>query len=148
MPWITLNADAGADRLTETEARVYRERFLKTGAPDPLPEIQANAVAEIRGNVANWHQNTLDTEDGTIPSNLIETARAIIRYRLLSRLPVESLITDARRSEYKDALHLLERVAIGKFAVDQPDAPPASGAPSPSISARTRNFGRSSQDGI
>ena len=53
-------------------------------------------------------------------------ASAIVRWRLITRLPINSAaLLETRKQEYQDALRLLEQTAAGKFLVEEPAAPAA-----------------------
>lgn len=123
MPWISLTAADVATRLAGPELDAVRSAAL--AADDPLPEIVAAVVEEVRGYVAACPRNRLGAT-GTLPKALEAAALALCRGRLLSRLPVPSLDTEARRREVEDAQKLLRDVAAGRFYVDQPasDAAP------------------------
>ena len=119
MSWITLTPNDLTERLTAPEYSA-----IKTAATgsfgNPVPDVLAGVVAEVRGRVAACARNRLGPE-GTIPEELRATALAIARWRVLSRLPgVGSLQDDARRHEYQDALALLGDVAACRFAIVQP----------------------------
>lgn len=148
MSWITLTADDVATRFTGPELNAIRTAALAT--VDPLPDVVASVVSMVRGRVGACARNTLG-EAGTIPDNLKSTALAIAVWELLSRLPVESLTTDTRKSAYDAALKLLADVAACRFVVDAPlTAAPAgeiATGPKPSWSGRRREFTRRQQDG-
>lgn len=122
MPWITLTADALRSRLAEPELTALRTIALAPAQPDPVPEVVASVVEEVRGHVAGCARNTLG-ESGMIPKRLESAALAIARWRLISRLPVKALATEVRRQEYEDAVDLMKSVASCKFSVDAPDVP-------------------------
>jgi phage gp36-like protein len=148
MAWTTLNAAAVATRLTGPELAALQSAALADGQTDPLPEIVTQVVDEVRGYVAAGGI-TLGAA-GTVPSKLVSAALAIIRYRLATRLPIKSLLTDTRIQENRDAIQLLQRVADGKFLVEEPTETDteSSSAPSPSFGDRTLNYERADQDGI
>lgn len=120
MAWITLTSDDLAERLAAAELTTVQT--AATGSyGDPVPDVLASVVAEVRGRVAAHASNRLGAA-GTIPAELRAAALAIARWRVLSRLPgVRMLQDDARRLEYSDALSLLSAVSRGDFAVEQPD---------------------------
>ena len=142
MSWISLTADSVATRLAGPELDAVRSAALATGQADPLPEIVAAVVEEVRGYVAACPRNRLGAT-GTLPKALEASALALCRGRLLSRLPVPSLDTEARRREVEDAQKLLRDVAAGRFYVDQPASDVApdtaySPPPRPRITPRPR----------
>ena len=148
MPWIPITEAMVRTRLAGAELNALQNAALGDNQTDPLPEIVAQVVDEVRGYVAAGGV-TLGA-GSTIPSKLQSATLAIIRYRLATRLPVKSFLTEDRKTENADALRLLNRVADGKYAVEEPTDPDAEsiGAPSPRFSPKTRVYDRQSQDGI
>jgi phage gp36-like protein len=119
MSWVTLTEAKFLAQLTGAETSALKSAALASGQTEPLTETLANVVQQVRGYVAANSSNRLG--DGvTIPQELVSAAVAIARYVALNRLPVKSLLTDTRISEYRDALTLLRDVAAGKFRIEQP----------------------------
>lgn len=148
MSWQTLSVDNVKTRLTGPELSALQSAALASGQEDPLPEIITTVVDEVRGYIsAGGH--TLETGT-TVPSKLVSASLAIIRYRLATRLPVKSLLDENRIREYQDAVKLLERVADGRFAIEEPVTATSEvqGGSSPSMSSKTRIFTNSDEDGI
>ena len=131
MAWNIITTDDIKARLAGAELNALQTAALADGQVDPTPEIVAQAIDEVRGYVAAGGF-TLGAE-GTIPGKLKGATLNLIRYRLCSRLPVASLLTEARIKEYEDALRLLEQVAAKKFMVEEPTvaADEQAGASSP-----------------
>lgn len=147
MAWINITEAYVQTRLTGAEVTALKTVALASGQTDPLPEIVEQVVDEVRGHVAAGG-NTLGSAS-TIPEKLLSAALAIIRFRLTTRLP-KFTSDDNRRREYEDAVRLMERVADGKFRVEEPiveDTEESSG-PSPSTSKPDRHFSRDEQEGI
>lgn len=148
MSWAAVTVDMVKTRLAGPEVAALQTAALATGQVDPLPDTIAQVVDEVRGYISAGG-SVLET-GATIPSKLRSATLAIIRYRLITRLPVKSLMTEARKEENDAAVRLLERVADGKFSVEEAVTPTTEviGAPTPSVTGKTLNFNRSSQDGI
>lgn len=145
--WIEITAADVQTRLAGAELSAYRSAGMAAGQADPLPEIISAVVNEVRGYVAACARNTLGA-GATIPDKLKSTALAMVRYRLITRLPLT--IGEERKQEYRDALDLLREVAACRFAVEEPETPEESEAIAtslPSMGTRTRNFTRELQDG-
>lgn len=145
--WVEITEADVQTRLAGAELAAYRSAAKATGQIDPLPEIINAVVDEVRGYVAACDRNTLGVGN-TIPEKLVSAALAIIRFRLITRLPLS--IGEERKTEYSDALRLLERVSECKFAVEEPTVPDtddAPAAPTPNLTTRTRNFTADTQDG-
>lgn len=148
MAWITITDADVQTRLAGAELSAYRSAAKATGQADPLPEIISGVVDEVRGYVAACDRNTLGA-GSTIPEKLKSAALAMIRYRLITRLPLS--IGDERKAEYNDALRLLERVSECKFSVEEPeviDPEAKSSGLEPSVGSRSRNFTSETQDGV
>ena len=146
MAWIAVTADNVATRLTDAELTTYTSVSLADG--DPLPGIITQSVDEARGYVGASGKYALG--DGqTIPQKLLGAVLALVRYRLIKRLPIP---VDAERTrEYDDALKLLARVADGKFDIEEPETPDSEtsqSASSPRVTAPERKFTEDTQDGI
>ena len=124
MSWITLTEADVQTKLAGAELTALKSVALSAGQGNPLPAILAQVVQEVRGYVAACTQNKLG-DGATIPQELETAALAIIRYRLATRLPVASLLTDARKEEYRDALTLLRACAACNFRIEQPATPSA-----------------------
>lgn len=124
-----------------------RTAALAVGQADPVEAEIPTTVNEVRGYVAV--ENTLGA-GVTIPSKLKDATLAIVAYRTASRLPVKSLITEARTNAYKDAVRLLENVARGLFTVEEAEVEDTeiSAIQKPSFSGRKSTYGRDAQDGI
>ena len=122
MAWILLTQDDLLGKLTGAEVTAVTTKALAPGQVNPVPEEIANAIQEIRGRVAACPNNRLGDQAAgqLIPEELKPAALAIIRYRVLSRLPISALVTPAREREYNDALPLLSAVASCKFRIEQP----------------------------
>lgn len=119
MSWNTLTEAKFLQHCTGAEATAIKTAALASGQADPLADTLAKVVQEVRGYIAAHQQNALG-EGVTIPDELENAACAIARYRAFNRLPVKSLLTETRITEYKDALALLRDVAAGRFAIEQP----------------------------
>jgi hypothetical protein len=147
MAWITITENDIKTRLAGAELSAYTSAAKAQGQGNPLTEIISQVVSEIRGYVAACARNTLGA-GATIPDKLLSAALAMIRYRLITRLPLS--ISEERKREYDDAISLLERVSDCKFAVDEPAEASSEdiSTPAPSMGTRTRNFSRTAQDGI
>lgn len=146
MAWISITADDVLTKLAGAELSVFRTAATAVGQADPLPEIIEQVVDEVRGYVAACARNTLGSA-GTIPAKLKSATLAMIRYRLITRLPIS--IKEERKQEYRDALDLLSDVAACRFAVEEPTTATTETLPSPRprISTPTRRFSSGAQSG-
>jgi phage gp36-like protein len=147
MAWIAITEQDVQTRLTGPELSAMKSAALAQGQSGILAEVIEQVVDEVRGYVAAHAANQLGASQ-TIPQKLLSASLAIIRYRLATRLPVKSLLTEDRVKENDAAIALLQRAADGKFAVEEPVTldTETTGAPSPRITPKTLNF--SDQDGL
>lgn len=121
MSWITLTQTHLEDYLTGNELSRLQSAALADDQDNPIPDIIADVVEEVRGRVAANPRNTLGA-NGKIPDELNAAALAIVRWRVINRLPgLKSLATEERKDEKDDALRLLRDVAADKFSIAQPD---------------------------
>jgi len=148
MAWITITENDVETRFAGAELSALKTAALADGQTNPLTEVIEHVVNEIRGHVAACERNTLGA-GSTIPDKLLSSALAMIRFHLASRLP-RFPFDDTRKLAYTNAESLMRRVADCKFAIEEPDTEDTETvpSPSPSITAKTRYFDRSSQDGI
>jgi hypothetical protein len=149
MAWITLAEAHVEDRMTADELSSLKTISASSGGT-PLADVISGVSNEIRGYVgAGGYPRGVS---GTIPDELLEAAVAIIRYRLILRMPLEkTLLTPGREKDKDAALDLLRNlVATGKFGIEAP-ATAATGSITvvgPSMSEKTRNYERDDEDGI
>ena len=150
MSWITLTATNVQSRISGAELAGVNSAALAAGqtAADVLAAALANVIKEVRGYVGV--RNTLG-EGETIPDELENATLAVIRYRLLTRLPNMKSLLDANRvKEYEDAIKLLDKVAEGKFAIVAASAAAASQATAqtPRITEKTLRYQRADEAGL
>jgi|GEM_PF-1406398 len=137
MAWSTLTEAQIEDILSEAELGTLKD-FLSASQTNPVPGTLSNAVHQVRGYIRANRQNRLGDGD-TVPDTLVSATLVLARHQLLGRLPVGSLLTDARRREYEDAMSLLRDVASGRFGVERPDTATAESTPGPAISVANKN---------
>jgi phage gp36-like protein len=149
MAWITLVEADVVSRLSSPETAALKSAALATGQADPLAEIVSQVIQEVRGYVAAHRANQLGAGE-TIPDRLKSAALALIRWRLVNRLPVKGLLTEERAREREEAITLLRDVAAGRFAIDAPTTltDEVESATAPAITARDRTFTRDDEDGL
>lgn len=118
MSWITITTDDVKTRLAGAEINAYQTAALSQGQSDPLPEIISGVIKEARSRVAACPHNKLGDGE-TIPEEILHHVLNIIRYRLITRLPLR--VSDDRRKEYEDGIKFLDQVAACKVAIVQPE---------------------------
>lgn len=150
MSWVQITEALVTSKLSGPETAALKSAALATAQSDPLAEVIAQVVAEIRGYVAGCAANTLG-EGATVPSELLGAAISRIRFELATRLPVASLLTEDRRTANANALTLLRDVAACKFAIVAPTTAAAAQAGGPAVqvvTSTTRQASRSRLSGL
>ena len=147
--WREITEDDVLTTLTAPEMAAFRTAAIGEDQEDPLPAVTKTAVGEARGYIAGCRTNVLEAGD-TVPESMIHQVVTIIRYRLISRLPIR--VREAREQEYKDARTYLRDVSICRVGIEQPAAGEESDASfpasTPTVQSRSRRFSRNHQDGI
>jgi hypothetical protein len=146
MAWVTITEADVQTRLAGAELSAYRTAAKASGQSDPLTEIISAVVDEVRGYIAACDRNTLGAGQ-TVPSKLKSATLAVIRYKLVTRLPIA--VNTERTTEYRDAIALLERTADCKFAIEEPatESSEIIAGTRPSMGERTLTYNRDNQDG-
>lgn len=150
MSWLTITEANVLSKLSAPELAAMKTAALASGQANPLTEAIADVVREVRGYVAACSGNTLGEGD-TIPDELLGAAINRIRYELATRLPVASLLTDARKEANRDAVALFGRVAACTFRIIPPTTAAAAQAGGPAVqvvSTTTRQASRSHLSGL
>lgn len=145
MAWAAITEADILTVMAGPELEAIRAAALKAGQADPVAPTITDVTDLVRGYVAV--RNTLGP-DGTIPSKLQTSALDIIASRIPQRVNHDP--SEGRKTKEKEAIRLLERVADGKFRVEEPTtaSEESTGSIAPVISASTRKFTRATQDGI
>jgi hypothetical protein len=144
--WISITTNDVKTRLAGAEFSAYTGKALAAGQVDPLPDITAQVVREVRGHVAGGG-NTIG--DGlTIPDELLAAAVDMIVFRLTTRLGIS--VKEDRKTANDQAKTLMGQVGRGEFKIAGPDnaAVHQAGASSPRISPRTKRFSLEDQEGL
>lgn len=119
MAWRALALSDIQTGLSAQEMTSCQTFALQAGQTDPTPYVIAATMDEVRGYIAASSLVVLGSE-GTIPDKLIDAAIRIAVWQLVKRFPTKLLATEARRSDYQDAIRLLKDVATDKFRVEVP----------------------------
>ena len=151
--YIAITTDDVKTRLAGPELVALQTAGLATSQADPLPEIIQQVVREVRGYVKACAKNAGSMGAGaTIPDELLGSALAMIRWKMISRLPKTPLATEQRRDEYKDAIAHLKQVAACQFEIEPAPSDAVStevvAVPRPRITKPERNFSREAQSGL
>lgn len=120
MDWTTLDIDNLLASLTEPERAALRSAATKPGQADPLETVRADVTAYVRGAIQSGGGSLADA--GTVPAGAVFHATALWRYRVLTRLPKDSFISEARNHEREAAEAYFGKVSEGKITFPAPDA--------------------------
>ena len=127
---------------------------LGEGQADPMPGIIALVITRIRAEIAAGGCTVLDADATKIPPSLKPLAMRMALREGQSRLNAAGALplSDDERTEWKEDLRYLERIAEGRISVEastNPESAPTvqAAAPSPMISAPCRSWGAAAQDG-
>jgi hypothetical protein len=154
MAWITITVETLKTRNAGAEVTALQESSLADGQSDPIPDIIAMVVDEVRGYCAAG--NVTLAEGNTVPDRLLLHAINRIRYEAATRLPGGVLLDDDRRNSNAAAVRVFERVADRKFVVEAAvvaDSETNAAVTTPSAASEdppqgARQFTRDDQDGI
>lgn len=150
MAWRSLTIDDVRSAMNGAELdALFAAAGDWTLSPD-IANVLVNTASEIRGHIAAQPKNELGP-DGTVPGGLVQTALAIVRFRILTSFPGlgDTVLTDDRRKEYDNAIDLLRRVANGQFSVAEPATGDIAVNPGISVvSAGSRRYTRDTLEGI
>jgi hypothetical protein len=119
------------------------------GEADPLPEIIADVVAQIRASISVG--NRLDADPTKIPNSLNGLAK-----RMIIRQVKDYINSELKPSEAKQAdqdLSYLNRIVDHKIRFEIPDSPADSAEQQPPLGPtfttnRHRHFGRRAEEGM
>lgn len=118
--WVTITENEVLDSLTKRE----RDDFAKTSTvetrPDRLPGIISDHIAEVRGYIATWAQNTLSADAAKIPGSFRARSLAVIRWRTLLTIPGYDP-GEPRKLEWQSAEKFFQDVASGKIRPEKAD---------------------------
>ena len=121
MNWITLTASDLNDVKVAALVTAARTAALASGQSDPVDRVIAEVTQRIRTEIAAKGVHRTDTDTTKIPSSLRSLAARMIVRQLQSRLKIQ--LTEDERTEQKNDLRYLERIAANEVAVETPDNP-------------------------
>jgi hypothetical protein len=119
MAWIVISEADLLTRVSGAELEALRTAALGDGQADPVAELFTQITDEIHG----YLPPSLAGAANAVPSRLLGAALDRIIWELMKR-PGATIIDDANGSRAKAnaaATALFQRVAEGKFLVENPD---------------------------
>jgi phage gp36-like protein len=134
MAWVVPSIDDLLARLSQPELAALQTAATQPGQVDRIQSNIKWAIALVRGRTGACARfRGYIGSAGTIPDELYGAFIDIARFRVLNSLPVQNLVTEARRKDYDSALADLEAVARGEIEIAQGSDP--SGQPPLTIGA-------------
>lgn len=153
--WTTITRD---DLIAYKAAAVVdslESAALGSGQENPIAKIISESIARIRMEISAGGRTVLSAREKTIPPSLMSLACRMALRTGQSRLNAVGAmpLSDDERKEWDKDERLLERIAKGEITIESPTDPASSpevqtSVVRPSITARSRRFGRDQQEGI
>ena len=128
--WQEITVNDIKTRLAGAEFAAYTQKALAAGQADPLPDITAQVVREVRGYVAA--KGNAVGDGLTIPDELLAAAVDMIVFRLTTRLGIS--VKDDRKAANDQAKTLMGQVGRGEFRIVPPTVAAANQAGGNAIS--------------
>lgn len=150
MAWRAISEVDLLQRMSSTELEAIRESGLSDSQGDPVADTIDQVTELVRGYIAANRNNKLGTA-GTLPERLIRSACDILVVDVSTRVGGVLIdLSETRKDAKRDAIRLLEQVAAGTYAIEEPDTEgdDSQAAPTPSLYDKTRYFKRCDQEGI
>ncbi|GAA5482059.1 hypothetical protein [Haloferula sargassicola] len=113
-PWVTVTANDVLGAMTKREREDFATVSTDVEVPDRVTPILADLVAEIRGYITTWSQNTVSADSTKIPQSFRARALDLARARVLATIPGYDQGED-RRKATEAAESFFKRVADGKI---------------------------------
>ena len=126
-----------------------------TASADPATDTTAKSIADATGRFRSalraGYQGTMGIA-GTLPADLITSAMHVAVFYFLGGRG-GAAVSEDRRTLYRDAIRLAERIEDGRVAYTDPDdiediAAPSAAAASPVFLPRARSLTRTTQAGL
>lgn len=151
LPWITLSASDLNDAKAATLISAVANNALASGQSNPVPNLIAAIVNELRGAIGFSGKYQVSETEATIPPNLKDMAVQKIIRDCKKRL--EQQYTQDDRDDESTYQKRLERIHQGEFPIDQPDDPMLSAPSTPlgkvsEVVPPARRFTRAQLDGL
>ena len=120
--WIVFDRAVVTSRVPEIESEVGNEFDASAGTTrvDPLDQIIAATLAEIRTAIAACSRNRLHPETTRIPASLVNDACSLVSYYFATRMPgvAQTVAEDPRYQAWRAAKDKLAEVAACKIPVE------------------------------
>ena len=148
--WREPTTDDFRDALLEDELLAWQSVSVAEGK-DPAAKAIDNAIGRFRAALRAGYSGTLGA-DRTLPHDLSASCMHVAVFHFLGGRG-GAAVSEDRRTLYKDAIRLAERIEEGKLAYTDPDdvedtAAPSDSFPKPAFRPRERRLTRRTQEGI
>jgi len=121
MSWITFTPDELNEYLPAAWLRALRTKALAVGQADPLPELIAEVITQVRTRLASGGY-PLEQASNTVPP-VLRTAVAFMTIALAqARLPGLAL-TAEQRAQIENAEAMLKKIEAREVAIEAPAVP-------------------------
>lgn len=145
MAWIAITAAFVKTRMAGDEYDQITTAARAAGQTTLVNDIISKTVQEWRGKLRKYH--TLESGE-TVPQEVEIHVLAMIRYRLITRLPgLDMLLDENRKDEWEKANYAINHLNDYEFEEAETIEDAAAGS-LPRSDERTLDFTREGQDGI
>jgi hypothetical protein len=149
--WISITAADLREAKVAALVDALASAALGDGQSDPTPGVIADVVARVRAEVQGCKSNVVDADSTLLPAELKSLAVRMIVRQLTSRLQIA--LTDDERTEQRNDLDYLKRIAACEVPISVPLNPLASpaiqpGAGSPRVEEPRRHFTHRAAEGL
>jgi hypothetical protein len=125
MAWSVITPNLVLSRMSLTEQSVFDTKDTSSGEPSRLATVIYDVCQMVRGKIAQWPYIRIrmgpgpsGATPGTIPDELRLAVLNIIRYELLTALPVGDTVAGKQRiQDYADAKDTIELAAKGGMGI-------------------------------
>jgi hypothetical protein len=149
MSWISISDEQLNSAKMAPLIEALRTAALASGQDDPVDVIVADVVGEIRTAIATGGMAVDGASAVTIPPSLLRLAGRLILWEAKGRLELDRAFDE---SDHREDLRTLERLRMGKQAVEVPESAEAaevsSGVSVVVAASRTRVATRTGTDGL
>ena len=134
-PWTTLTVDMLKDAKAAAMVTALQSAALANEQPDPMPGIITDVVTRIRMEIAAGGKIVMSADAAKIPPSLKRLGLRMVlregqsRLNALGALP----LSEDERTEEKNDLRFLERIAAGDLTVEAPDDPASTPTVQPKV---------------
>ena len=121
MSWKAITEADILTKMSSSELEAFRIAAVSDDQDDPITGAIGNVTGLVRGYVASAGV-TMGTDAATVPERLIPAAVDILVVDIPARAAgIQIDADDARAKSKAQAIKLLERVADGKFSIEDPE---------------------------